>query len=79
MKAIASLALVALVLSSCMTPDAENWKRRWDVDTRAFADELKMAAQKIVDLSAENAKLEKENTALKNEIMELRKAAGSAP
>jgi hypothetical protein len=51
MKTILPLAFVALLPSSCANPEAENWKRRWNDDTTALANELKIAAQKIADAS----------------------------
>lgn len=79
MKTIASLALVTLLVASCFDPAAENWQRRWNEDTKALAEELTIAAQKIADVSNENAKLRNADAALRSELMELRKAATSAP
>ncbi len=53
------LALAFMFVQMTLYATRENWKRRWNDDTKQFAEELKLAAQKIADES--NAKVRAEN------------------
>jgi hypothetical protein len=71
--------LAALLLTSCTNPEADNWKRRWDEDTKLLYAELKLEARKLADAGNEIVRLQNENAALRSELMESKKAATSAP
>lgn len=45
------LALAFMFVQMTLYATRENWKRRWDGDTKFFAEEVKVAAQKIADES----------------------------
>lgn len=45
------LALAFMFVQMTLYATRENWKRRWDADTKFFAEEVKVAAQKIADES----------------------------
>lgn len=49
----------------------ENWKRRWDSETRAFAKELKESTSTIVKISAEKAKADYQRAERETEIKNL--------
>src|SRR5258708_35163377 len=53
------LALAFMFVQMTLYATRENWKRRCNDDTKQFAEELKLAAQKIADES--NAKVRAEN------------------
>jgi hypothetical protein len=52
------LALAFMFVQMTLYATRENWKRRWNDDTKFFAEEVKAAQQKIADESFAKVKAE---------------------
>jgi vacuolar-type H+-ATPase subunit I/STV1 len=65
------LALAFMFVQMTLYATRENWKRRWNDDTKFFAEEVKTYAQKISEESYARVKAEAANTSLSSQVVDL--------
>jgi septal ring factor EnvC (AmiA/AmiB activator) len=64
------LTLAFMFVQMTLFATRENWKRRWDVDTKALAGELKQATQMITTKSADAVRSETQVAMLQKEVLD---------
>jgi uncharacterized coiled-coil protein SlyX len=65
------LALAFMFVQMTLYATRENWKRRWNDDTKFFAEEVKTYAQKISEESYARVKAEAANSSLSAQVVDL--------
>jgi len=65
------LALAFMFVEMTLYATRENWKRRWNEDTKALSEELKLSAQKIADESNAHVRAEVAITGYNTQIQDL--------
>lgn len=68
------LTLAFMFVQMTMFATRENWKRRWDADTKALAGELKQATQMITTKSADAVRAENQVAMLQKEVLDAQAA-----
>jgi predicted RNase H-like nuclease (RuvC/YqgF family) len=63
---------VAITLTSCVNYGTDDWKKRWNEDTKSLAEDIKSQQAKIVELTKENDDLHNKVLGLERELSELK-------
>ena len=72
-------SVVCIVMLYKLVVENQNWKRRWNDDTQFFANEVKVAAQKIADESYARVQAERRATELLEQFENLKAQYGPPP
>ena len=65
------LALAFMFVEMTLYATRENWKRRWNEDTKELAEQLKLSAQKIADESNQHVRAEVQIVTLQTQVSDL--------
>lgn len=76
---ICCLSIAAIAFLFKQAVEANTWKRRWNDDTKFFADEVKVVAQRIADEASARAKAEAQVAVLQAQVDDLKRQLAAEP